>query len=160
MPRREQQLSEKEHHRRAFELYYAQGASRSFARVAGELGISVASLKSWSRRYGWRERLAERDAAVNRQIADRAMANEVADGERNLRIVRAALVKLAKGIVEGTIKPRIDDLPRLIQLEQDLVNGPPPVPGPANSGRSHVVIYIPDNGRGDYPEKATTDAPA
>lgn len=156
MPWREHGRSEKENHKRAFEVYYAQGATRSFAKVAGELGVSVASLKSWSRLFGWRERIAEREAEVNRQIADKALASGVIDGERNLKIVRAALMKLAKGIVDGTIKPRIDDLPRLIQLEQDLVFGPSTEPGGhAAPERARVVVYIPDNGRGNYTAEVT-----
>jgi predicted transcriptional regulator len=153
--------TEQEHHKRAFERYFAQGLKRSYQRVAEELGVSLSSVKFWSHKYRWQERLWEREAEVSRQVADRAMASEVADAERNLRIVRAALMKLAKGIVDGTIKPRIDDLPRLVQLEQELIHGPGYREGQDSSEQpGRVVVILPDNGRDRVSGSMRTPAPS
>jgi len=42
------------------------------------------------------------------------------DSERNLKIVRAALVKLARGIAEGRVRMQMGDLERLVRLEEHL----------------------------------------
>lgn len=112
--------TEREHQQRAFELYYSQGGKRSHERVATELGVSVASVKSWSRSFNWAKRLAERDAAVARQVADQTIKSEVDELSRNKKIVQMALVKVAKAINADKVRVQIGDLDRLIRLQSYL----------------------------------------
>lgn len=115
--------TEHDRHKRAFETYYAQGGSRSHDRVAKELSVSLATVKAWSRSFGWQRRVDERDAQVAREVADRSLQSGVDETERNLKIVRVALMKLAKGIADGKVKMQLGDLDRLIRLETFLRDG-------------------------------------
>lgn len=113
--------AEQEHHKKAFEVYATQSGKRSYERVATELGVSVSSVKHWSRTFGWKSRLREWDAAAARQAADRALHADSRMHERNLRIVRGALMRTAQDIAQGRVKPQMGDLDRLIHLEEHLV---------------------------------------
>jgi len=120
-PRRQQ--TEHDRHKRAFEIYYSQSGSRSHDRVARELSVSLATVKGWSRSFSWQRRIDERDAQVAREVADRSLQSGVEETERNLKIVRVALMKLAKGIADGKVKMQLGDLDRLIRLETFLRDG-------------------------------------
>lgn len=112
--------TEREHQQRAFELYYSQGGKRSLDRVAKELGVAVATVKSWSRQFQWSKRLAERDAAIARQVADQTIKSGVDELGRNKKIVQLALIKVAKAINSDKVKVQIGDLDRLIRLQSFL----------------------------------------
>lgn len=115
--------TEQERHKQAFEHYVAQGPGRSHQRTAEALGVSLAAVKAWSRAFGWKQRLAERDAETTRKMADQAQTTGVVEGHRNLKIVHLGLLTLAKGIKEGRIKGQMSDVDRLIRLEEDLLGG-------------------------------------
>ena len=112
--------TEQERHLRAFEQYYARGGERSHEKLASELGVSTAAVKSWSRAFNWAKRVAERDATAARQIADQSLQSTVDELGRNKKIVQLALVKLAKAIANGQIKMQLGDLDRLIRLQAHL----------------------------------------
>jgi hypothetical protein len=84
------------------------------------MGVSLSSVKAWAQKGRWRARLREREADAARQLADRSLKAGVTETERNLKIVRAALLTLAKGIHEGRIKGQMADVDRLIRLEEHL----------------------------------------
>jgi hypothetical protein len=116
------------------------------------MDVDVSSLKLWARSFGWRKRIWEKDAEVARQIADKSLSANVAEADRNLKVVRAAIMRLARGIVEGHVKMQMSDLERLVRLENELVRGPNSPTGEHDDAlRARVVIYIPDNGRDGYP---------
>jgi predicted transcriptional regulator len=110
-------VKETEKHERAFETYYAQGAKRSLAKVAAELGVSRSAVKSWSKAFRWAARVGERDRAVARVVADRSVKAEVDATLRNRQIVQMALVQIARQVAEGTVRATISDLDRLVRLE-------------------------------------------
>lgn len=114
---------EKEHHVQAFEAYHALGPGRSHQAVAKQFGVSIGSVKNWSRSFRWQERIAEREADVARTVASRNLNEEVSRRERNDRIVQMALIRLAKAIADGHVKMTLSDLDRLIRLESYLHNG-------------------------------------
>ncbi len=133
MPQRDDQAVEKDHVRKAFEIYASQGNGRSYEKVAAVLNVSVASVKLWGRTYGWRRRVQERELETARQIADRTLQTAMTDQERYHKIVRMAVTKLAKAIAEDRVKLQAADLDRLIRLEDylnhsregGLINGVP-----------------------------------
>jgi hypothetical protein len=86
--------------------------------VAKQLDVSPCTVKLWSRSFGWRERIAERETAPARRLADRTRKSEVNEAERNRKIVEMAIVRLAKAIAEGTVCMGLGDLERLIRLQQ------------------------------------------
>ena len=65
-------MTEREHHRRAFEAYYDLGRRRSLGKLAKKLGRPISSIKLWSREFNWQERLLERerDVALAMQLND------------------------------------------------------------------------------------------
>ena len=117
-------VKEQDHHEQAFELYYGMGVKRSFQKVANRLGVSLSAVKLWARSFSWRNRLAEREATVAREMAARALNDEVSRRERSLQIVQLALVQLAKAIAEGRVKMTLSDLDKLIRLEAFLSDEP------------------------------------
>ena len=95
MPRRLK--TELPHQQEAFERYCAMGTSRSYARLSSEVGVDVSTIKLWGRSFQWTERIRERDMQTARQIADRALQDGLAESDRNLKIVRVALIRLPGG---------------------------------------------------------------
>lgn len=135
--------TEKEHHKQAFETYYGLGLKRTYKAVADKYEVSVSTIKNWSRSFGWRDRIVERDAAITRQVANRTLQEGIDENERNLKIVEAALIRTAKEIAAGRVKVTMKDVPLLIQLDERLrgvsdKNGKPV---------GQVILYMPDNGR-------------
>lgn len=112
--------AEQEHQQRAFDLYAAQGSRRSHGRVATELGVSLATVRLWSRSFDWSKRVAQRDADQTRKLADRVINDQSDINNRNLKIVRAALLQTAKDISQGKVKPQMGDLERLMRFEEYL----------------------------------------
>jgi transposase len=140
--------TEKEHHKQAFEVYYALGLKRTYQAVADKFGVSTSTIKNWSRSFGWRKRIADRDATMTRQTIDQVCRQGVEENERYLRIVQTALMRSVRDIAEGKVKVRMQDLEKLILFDERLRRGAnstvdhrgQPVPG-------RVVIYLPENGR-------------
>lgn len=133
--------TEADRHKRAFEVYYSQGGNRSHDRVAKELKVSLATVKAWSRSFGWQRRVDERDAQVAREVADRSLSSGIEETERNLKIVRVALMKLAKGIADGKVKMQMGDLDRLIRLETFLREGSAAAPQTAEEVASYFAAH-------------------
>jgi transposase len=124
--------AEKDHNKKAFEVYYALGPKRSQEAVAKKLGMSVSTIKNWSRSFNWRGRVAERDAEVAREIANKTITDEVSRRKRNLQIVNMSLVQLAKSIAAGKLRMTLSDLDRLIRLELLLTDQP--------DGRQEIIF--------------------
>ncbi len=119
--------TEQEHHKKAFEYYVALGEKRSFKLVAKQACVSLSTVKLWSRSFGWRQRIRERDAQIARRVADQTLQSDIDEQDRNKKIVRMALVRLAKAIADGKVRMQLSDLDRLIRLQSHL-EGPPPGP--------------------------------
>ncbi len=117
-------VREQPHQERAFECYYSLGERRSYDKVAHEFGVATSTVKTWGRSFGWKQRIQEREIEIAREVASRTISNEVSYRERNLKIVNAAMARLAKGIVDGTVRMNMGDLDRLIRLESFLRDEP------------------------------------
>ena len=109
-------------HMRAFEIYHSLGPKRNYQRVASECGVSLSSVKLWSRQFGWKHRIAEREAVSDREISDRNRQAILDEVSRNKKIVDMALMKAAKAIADGKVRIQMSDLARLIQLGQLLAD--------------------------------------
>ncbi len=90
---------------------------RSYAAVAEKLGVNLTTVKRWGSRERWRQRLQQRDLAIARQAADRAEANQVDARTKRAKIVELGLIKVARAIADGDVKPSYGDLDRLVRLE-------------------------------------------
>jgi hypothetical protein len=130
----------------AFAVFLSLGDRRTYREVATQLGVALPTVKRWAKAGRWQSRVHEQEAKVARELHDRYTSGLLAQNERNLKIVRAAILRLAKDITEGKVKCQLSDLPRLLQLEQDLLKEPTAEDPRPLSHRSAVVIYVPDNG--------------
>lgn len=152
--------AEHPHHLRAFEFYYSLGDKRCFPVVAHEMDVDPSTIKLWARSFNWKSRIAERESAVAHQAAQQVVSDMAAEIERNLKLIRVAKMRLAKDINEGKAKGSIGDLPKLIQLERELVSQPDPADAGGGSQRGpRVIIYIPFNGRGPSDSVVDIDNP-
>ena len=132
----------------AFEFYYGLGWKRRYAPVAQELGVSVSTIKNWSRAFDWRQRVDDRDAEATRRLADRVGQQIEETQDRLLKYIAIAMNKVVKDIIESKAKTSPKDLTKLIDTRDRLLNrsqGEADSDGRPAPGR--VVIYIPDNGR-------------
>ena len=107
-------------HEQALLLYQSSGPKRTFKTVAQQLGVSERTVRSWAKQHDWRGQVAEREMAEARRLADQAVTASATQQDRNLKLVRGALMKVAKGIAEGRVRIQMGDLDRLIRLEGDL----------------------------------------
>ena len=109
--------NEQEHHLKFFEYYYSLGESRSYKKVAVEMHVSVAAIKLIAASFDWKHRVHERDLECARQLADRTLHTAMEDHTRYRKVVRMAIMKLAKAISEDRVKLQGADLDRLIRLD-------------------------------------------
>lgn len=131
----------------AFAIYQSLGDQRTYKEVAAQMGVALATIKRWAKAGNWQFRLHEELAKAARELHDRYTAGLIAQNERNLKIVRAALMSLAKDVSERKIKGQYSDIARLLQLEKELMSAERPASedGPPQGGG--VFVYLPDNGR-------------
>lgn len=78
----------------SFDLYSRQALKRSLRRLSEQLEqlgipISLASLKRYSSRYGWQQRLAELDTEATQRRAERGIEERLAMDERHAQLARA-----------------------------------------------------------------------
>ena len=139
-------MEEREHHKKAFEFYYALGEARSYRKVAEEFGVSLGTVKLWGRSFDWKGRIAERDAEVARAMADRSMKEGMERSIRNSKIIEMGLVQVAKAIAEGKVKMTVSDLDRLIRLEEYLREGP------GGPGKTEIIVTWTEHGKSDEVE--------
>ena len=138
---------EKESHKRAFEFYYSLGLKRTYKAVAAEFGVSVSTIKNWSRWFRWQDRLSEREAEIIRRMADKTLQKGVEQNERDLKIVQAAIVQVAKKIAGGQIKTQLRDLEWLIPLERSLSGVSFPAEGQQGEPKPYkLILNLADNG--------------
>jgi hypothetical protein len=147
--------TEQEHHRLAFERYYEMGAGRSYEAVAQAIAVSAATVKLWGRSFSWLARVRERDNKAAAQIAEQTAADHIHATNRNLKIVRAGIIHIARDVAEGNLK-QIRELRNLVHLEEHLM-GVTQVGQPGQSAAPGVVLILPDNGMDNYP--ATDNLP-
>lgn len=140
---------------KAYAFYLSLGDRRNYAQVAKEMGVSLPTIKRWSKAGGWTSRVRESEAEAARAVIDRFQSDQTAHTERNLKMVRAALMVIARGIADGKIKVQLSDFPRLAQFEEEQLARLKPE---QDKPWGRVIVYIPDNGRGPKGAKIPTVA--
>jgi hypothetical protein len=108
---------ETEAQKQAFDLYYGMGEKRSLEAVAAGCGRSTRTIGEWSRRFGWKDRV------VQREIEDAAnqgsVANSVIDAKAEYRkIIRALIAGFVKDYKAGKVRIKnITDFERVVKLD-------------------------------------------
>jgi len=104
---------ENELQKQAFEMYYGLGLKRTYAVVAKEFEKSISTIKNWSRAFGWRRRIEQRNAA--RTLGESAHDDVVEQTERWLKLVEVAEAWTMKYLAEGRTRPTVKELISLIE---------------------------------------------
>lgn len=151
---------ENDSHRKAFEVYYALGGRRRYQMLADKLGVSYSTVKYWSLSFGWKQRVADRDAEVASLARDKSMTEGVEERVRDRKCVRAAITRIQRLILEGNTK-LVGELEKYFKILAQLDSQPDPTkPAGVNQNPSNVHIYIPDNGRGPKPPPTDVGPPS
>lgn len=95
----------------AFQAYYGMGKERSLIGLAEQLGLSISTLKKWSAKLNWAEKISGMDSQTAVQAAEKiveAKASQQAEKTINQVMVQQALLDagidhdaIAKTIYEG-----------------------------------------------------------
>lgn len=135
------------------------GGRRKYQMLADKLGVSYSTVKHWSRSFGWKQRIAEREAEAASQARDKSMSDAVSERVRDRMYLRAAINRIWKLILEGNPK-LVRELEKCYKI-LDLLDGEPDPakPGGANPYPSNIHIYIPTNGRGPLPPSNNVGPP-
>lgn len=111
-------MQEREDQRLAFERYAEMGPARSLSKLARKIGVSKSAVKTWSREFGWADRLQLRDRDVATAAAKGTIKTQSDVRRRNDQLLQLALVQVAKALAEGRVKVTLADLDRLLRLEE------------------------------------------
>lgn len=103
-------MVEKQVHLDAFELYYSMKNSRSYKKVADELGVGERAVSRWGKEFGWQERVKERDKKIAKRVEEKVIEQEVdtrVNFDKAINESIAIYRKMIKGkdsISEDTVK--------------------------------------------------------
>lgn len=124
-------------HQEAFEYYYSLGAARALPQVSQKSGVSLITVKRWSKAFNWQERIQERDNKNALALAKKNDSQLIRDKVKDLKLVEAAKAVWAqwlKGNIEvecpkchcehsiaiTKLKPQFRDVDTLIRLSEFL----------------------------------------
>ena len=110
----------------AFELYYSLGSERSLQLVADKLGKSKRTVKGWSSKYSWDNRVVQRSLEDAKQIGIEELHRETLAIRSEYRKRMDALLEQAyKDIQEGKLQiENIEDLEIVVKLDLLLMGEP------------------------------------
>jgi transposase len=151
-----QNSMEMEHHKQAFELYYGSGLKRTYKAVAARFGVSVSTIKNWSRAFRWQERITERESEATHQITDQVAQQRTEFLEQLIKFIQIASRLTMKNVAEGKVKSSVKDLATLVDLHQKVSTLLGLETDPDAGPRYGTVIFdLGDNGHG--PGSATRE---
>lgn len=103
---------------RAFEHYYAQGANRSLRLTAKASKLGESTIRHWSSKLQWMERIAVRDRERSRKILDIVDEGFIASRTRELEILLGIKETFYDRLATGEVDITISDFIRVCQEEQ------------------------------------------
>lgn len=110
----------------AFELYYSLGAQRSPQLVADKIGKTERTVRDWSSKYEWDNRVAQRALETAKQAGIEELHKETLAIRTEYRKAMDGLIAQAvKDIQEGKLQiENIEDLERVVKLDLFLMGEP------------------------------------
>lgn len=109
---------EKQHHKEAFELFYALPIDkRSIREVARQLKKAPSTVQTWAESFNWKERVEVRDGQVQKQFKELQQRNN-----DTLVEIKASFHKILKALIAEAIPRitaksfRIEDINELIKV--------------------------------------------
>ena len=104
----------------AFEFYYGLGDKRNKQTVANQFNVSLQTIKNWSNKYNWDDRLIERDKTNAKKAAE---LSDVTVVEVN-KLMWAMLFKLGKQVYldmgNKSIQQNCDDMSAVLGVYERL----------------------------------------
>lgn len=105
-------------HLDAFELYYILGDNRSYAKVAKQLNIGVATVSRWANKYSWQRRVVERDHKIALQLQRETDKEILEDRKKYRKLIKASLQSYMDNLKNDKISVNnVKDFVRLANLD-------------------------------------------
>lgn len=113
----------------AFEYYFGLADDRNLTTVAEHYGVAATTVKNWSIKFHWQDRLAERTRQLGKKLAERT-DNAILDlrekrlGEvrESMQMVRAAQATAVEKLKDGSLKVKdIYQLGVMIREQERLI---------------------------------------
>lgn len=109
---------------RAFDYYFALGESRSLPQVAAHMGRSRVTIKKWSSKFNWADRVRDRDREVGQELIERTNERILDLEELNRQTIGQLTEKFAEDVRSGKIRASsIQDYERIFKMAQSLGPG-------------------------------------
>lgn len=103
---------------KAFDIYYAMGSGRSLDSVSKQIGVSKNSVFNWSKKFNWKERIAERDKANAQKMFDETDESIVESLINYRKIIKVSIDTYVKQLKGGVVKiSNPADFIRLAELD-------------------------------------------
>ena len=110
---------------KAFEMYYALGTSRSLpilrevmSRDCADNVPSARTLKDWSKKYGWQERVMLHDQEVQKGVQEKMMPEWI---ETKAYLLKVALEQVKKGRDAGVVPTSTRDMMAAIKEARSIM---------------------------------------
>ena len=112
-----------------FDIYYSLGDKRSLEKLKenlkntpeySEKTPSLDTLKSWSKKYNWQERIQQRDAEISKGLEKKINQDIINEKAEHRKLIKAILNELKRSLIEyqNEIKEGIE--PAKIETIKDL----------------------------------------
>jgi len=98
--------SESPEQAQAFQVYYAMGSDRSYDKVGQALGKHINTIKKWSKKFGWQERIATTNGIVVSGMNESLVKKTLETKEQSKMISQMLRDNFQKDVEAGEIKVR------------------------------------------------------
>ena len=122
---REETLRQKE----IFDIYYSLGDKRSFEKLREKLKTapnatkmipSLTTLKRWSKKFNWQERIQQRDAEISKGLEKKINQDIVNEKAEHRKLIKAILNELKRSLIEYQNEIKEGIKPAQIETIKDL----------------------------------------
>ena len=91
---------------------------QAYAKLIPKRVISVPTLKSWSKRFKWQERISAMDTEVQSKTEEIAIREATVKKSDILKAVKNTMIKYNQAILAGDIIPNAHDFYRMWELQR------------------------------------------
>ena len=122
---REETLRQKE----IFDIYYSLGDKRSFEKLREKLKTapnatkmipSLTTLKRWSKKFNWQERIQQRDAEISKGLEKKINQDIINEKAEHRKLIKAILNELKRSLIEYQNEIKEGIKPAQIETIKDL----------------------------------------
>jgi hypothetical protein len=109
-------------HKKAFEYYYAMGASRNLREVAKEFNTTLTTVHNWSISFDWKSRIELRDNEVSKIMEKKTNETVVEIKAKYHTFLKAMIAQAIEDFKAKDLKIETPlDLIRVIQMDLELL---------------------------------------